>query len=272
MTKEIFIIRKTETRTVTTEVQVKATSLAAAEKKVREIAAPSDAGVTNVTLAVVARWPAAEGEEVTHHLGGGFHARRGWFYTALLNSYRGQRKVSFTSEQVLDETGRPNDTKIKAFLGSGERCITFTKSYGWCARHDSTPMWSRVFDEPKAALRSTRRFLEEQKRRIHDRQRYEREEIAREQRESIDNAALIKMLEAEHVLERLGGGKWAPEYEDDEALKWFALKETIDRLLAQGFIRVKAVMNLTKQPRVVELTDAGILRAAALRRLPEVLR
>ncbi len=156
-----FIIQVTETRQV--EVQVTADSLASALVTAKMRAARKGYETTKVNARSLAAWPADEAEEVVLGHAGGFETRRGWFLEVRLD----YRSVCFLEADFADIDRSDVSAmveKIEDLVEVGNDTIMgYERVYCWAGSHTSLRSWSKPRETSKAALRSVRRFVQEQR-------------------------------------------------------------------------------------------------------------
>lgn len=260
---------------IVTKVQVdlKASTPHAASKKALEH--PSVGGA-NGRVRVIASWPAREPQEIESDLGGGYRVRRGWFYEVAFSGGKyghGERTVSFPAALVEKGEGVALHD-FNSLVEAPEKARYFIRRFGYASTHESLKTWSRVQETANLAYKATRRFIEESKQFVRDRQRRDRERAERIRMENLMDKAVGRMLHEGGALTRLKGGKWvtnAPGYYPDGEPQTYEEKWLIELLLAEGHVEVTDTMNQSGDPRVVTLTDFGKARAELLEHTPPSL-
>lgn len=270
-----------KTVTVTQRVEVSAFTLEEAHGMAAVFTGPQ-VGEEKVSYALEANWPIHETPEHEYDLGNGFRVRRGWFWLVRTSGanegYFGPRTISFLPDLVDPCNQGVTAESFTNLVGAKEKVWSFTRHFGWAASYLGMATWSSVFpNDPEAAYKSCRRFVEEQKQFTRDRQRADREREENIRIENLMDKVLLGMMAkgCDGTLTRLKGGKWvtnAATYAPDGEPWAFEERWMIDSLLDYQFVSVIDTMNKSGDPRVVEITDKGRERVKEVKALPEFLR
>jgi hypothetical protein len=273
---QTFVLLKTIT--VVQRVEVSGFTREDAEATAAVFSGPQ-VGDQKISYTLEANWPINEEPEHEYDLGNGFRVRRGWFWvvrTAGTGGHYGPRTISFLPDLVDPCNYGVTAESFANLVGAKEKVWSFSRHFGWAASQGGMSTWSNVFpNDPNAAYKSCRRFVEEQKQFTRDRQRADREREEQLRIERLMDKVILRAEAQGGVLTRLPGGKWVtkdPGYYPNSEPVQFEEKWMIVEMINAGYVEVTDTMNVSGDPRVVHVTMKARERAAEIAALPEFLR
>lgn len=268
-------------KTLRYRAEVTATSEKAAQRIAEDLAGEQRGGLMTVNSHIAAQWPEAEGPELITLKENDYMVRRGWWWEASCYGSRlGPRTLAVPNIGQPAETARVGLEKLIAV--NGERVGHVTLAFGYSGTHESLTTWGKVVKTEAEAYKGVRKFIEFDRRRARDKQRFDREIEEAITAEARQRNILVKMSQApEKSLVRTPGGLWMTSTDADSAMTFgvegevIALKKDIDGLLDGKLVEITQA-HISGAPQRVTMSAkaqheiATLVLAQALAHSPRV--